>query len=338
MSDIAPVTQLHDVPSVVTVTPAPAIDRLIRVSELKSDSVHRAAAATLSLGGNGLNLARALRSAHIPATAVAPLNLERDAELAHPEACFVSTASRTRVNTIIAEADGTTTNFNEPAPPLANSEWRELFTAADDTIRKTSASWLVVGGTMPERHPDAATWGELAHRADAKLCLDLPGTLLGDWVRAGARPDLIAPNIDELREATGRTLPTLGAAVDGAYELIRQGVKAVLLTLGAFGALYITSTTQLWARTAPASVVNTTGAGDATLAGFLSASDHPHEALRRAVQWGRAAVETTASVIDPQAISPQPVEITEPLYPLQLTPTEARMRGFGRPTHKIAAS
>lgn len=338
MSDIAPVTQLHDVPRVVTVTPAPAVDRLIRVSELKSDRVHRAAAATLSLGGNGLNLARALHSAHIPAIAVAPLNIEGHTALIDTSAGtrFVDTASSTRVNTIIAEADGTTTNFNEPAPALTDNEWRELFTTTDETLRAHSASWLVVGGTMPERHPDGALWSDLAHHTGAKLCLDLPGVLLGKWVRAGACPDLIAPNIDELREATGRSLPTLGAAVDAAYELIRQGVKTVLLTLGAFGALYVTATTQLWARTAPATVVNTTGAGDATLAGFLSASDHPQEGLRRAVQWGRAAVETAASVIDPQTIAPQPVELTEPLYPLQLTPTEARMRCFGR--SQVAAS
>ena len=57
------------------------------------------------------------------------------------------------------------------------------------------------------------------------------------------------------------------------------------------GALLVTDAGSWWAGGPPLVAVSTVGAGDSTLAGWLSAEGAPAaERLRTAVAWGRAAV------------------------------------------------
>lgn len=312
---------------VVTVTPAPAIDRVIRLDALTRGLVNRSAPAEHFLGGNGLNLARALAAAGNPTAAVAPLNIAPEFAAQPPGAHLrpIPIRERTRVNSVIIERDGTTTNVNEPAARLSAGEWAALHRELDSAVRDIDADWLVVGGAMPATDgADAAPaevrpFAELAERTGARLALDLPAATLGDWLAQGVRPHLIAPNIEELRELTGRRIPTIGAAVDAAFALLRSGVEHVFATLGHRGVLLVSRTAQHWARTAPVRPVNTTGAGDATLAGLLHGwrgdgdPDAVRAALATAVRFGRAAVLTASPTINPEVIPSVPVEIGEPV-------------------------
>jgi len=82
-----------------------------------------------------------------------------------------------------------------------------------------------------------------------------------DWV-AGA--DVLLPNLLEGRFLTGLEDPVQVAAA------LSERFPAVVLTLGADGAALTTDGTSTRVDPVPASVVDTTGAGDAFAAGFLS--------------------------------------------------------------------
>jgi sugar/nucleoside kinase (ribokinase family) len=84
------------------------------------------------------------------------------------------------------------------------------------------------------------------------------------WI-AGA--DLLLPNRDEATALTGEDDPERAART----LVERAGVREVVVTLGADGALWTDGATVLRAPAPPAEVVDTTGAGDAFAAGWLAA-------------------------------------------------------------------
>jgi 1-phosphofructokinase len=116
------------------------------------------------------------------------------------------------------------------------------------------------------------------------------------------------PNAHELSECVGRDLNTIGDVIDAARELNNWGVDCIMASLGIDGIVAVTKTHAIHAYTAPVKVINTVGAGDSTIAGFLSAvTSHaadPNaygvgfdvaEGIAAAVQWGAAKVQQPTS-------------------------------------------
>ena len=58
---------------IVTLTPAPTLDRTYLVTDLVSGAVNRADSVGEELAGKGINVARALHLAGIPSPAVVPI-------------------------------------------------------------------------------------------------------------------------------------------------------------------------------------------------------------------------------------------------------------------------
>jgi 1-phosphofructokinase len=308
---------------VVSLTPSPSIDRAYVLGELTPGAVNRASHVEAHIGGNGVNLARDLRAAGNDVVAIVPLNIESVIDLVEDLDMFrvVTVPHATRVNTVVICADGSTTNINQAANPLSELDWRGLYSAAEREVRQMRPEWFVVGGALP-RHGAAADPEKLASIAQssgARLCLDSPGSVVSAWMKRSVVPALISPNLSELQEATHRPIATMGEAVDAASRLIDAGVETVMVSLGEQGAVLVTGEMALWAHTQAAPVVNTTGAGDAALAGLVSrwagedfesvALEH---ALASAVRWGRAAVGTITPSINPADVVFAQVEIEQP--------------------------
>lgn len=84
--------------------------------------------------------------------------------------------------------------------------------------------------------------------------------------------DYLTPNETEAESLTGQKITTLEDAEMAADILLRRGVGAVVLTLGARGALVKTTNLVQYVPTFDAGpVVDTTGAGDAFNGGFMVA-------------------------------------------------------------------
>jgi ribokinase len=82
--------------------------------------------------------------------------------------------------------------------------------------------------------------------------------------------DILIPNESELSLLTGLTVNDVSSAENAAKEMLKQGVKTVIVTLGSKGALLVTSTQVTQVNTYQVDVVDTTAAGDAFIGGFAS--------------------------------------------------------------------
>ena len=83
--------------------------------------------------------------------------------------------------------------------------------------------------------------------------------------------DILTPNQVEAKVLAGRSPEAVIEHEKLARELIRSGVKQVVMTLGERGALIVTSTSSTPVPGVPMSAVDTTGAGDAFNAGVATA-------------------------------------------------------------------
>lgn len=105
--------------------------------------------------------------------------------------------------------------------------------------------------------------------------------------------DILTPNQSEAKVLTGRN-PEVDIAPEAvARELIRSGVRQVVITLGEKGALLVTADSSLYIPAIKVPVADTTGAGDSFNAGLavaLSSGAKLEDAVRFAVVTGGLAV------------------------------------------------
>lgn len=279
---------------IVTLTANPSVDRTLEIPSLDRGEVIRATAARVHPGGKGVNVARALVANGTAARAVLPAGGRGGEQLLDllsrlgVEVVPVPIAGSVRENVTVVEPDGTVTKLNAPGPQLSPNEIERLIQVTVDASR--GADWVALCGALPPGAPEDlyATLVTELHRTGVRVAVDTSGAALVRAIEAG--PDVIKPNGDELAEAIDGSIQSLGDVVNGARRLLGRGVGHVLVSLGREGAVSVADATALRAWTATVVPRSTVGAGDATLAGFLSKWDQRSLALRTAVAWGAAAV------------------------------------------------
>ena len=115
-------------PAVVSLTPAPVIDRTYFVESFDTGKVNRATEIQEFLSGKGINVSRTLRVAGVPTSAVLPVGREDEHLLFRtpfPQVLrILPVPGRMRVNTAILEPEGRTTNVNQKAVPLQERDAR----------------------------------------------------------------------------------------------------------------------------------------------------------------------------------------------------------------------
>ncbi|MEV4867438.1 1-phosphofructokinase [Streptomyces ossamyceticus] len=300
---------------ILTVTPNPSLDRTYEVPSLDRGEVIRATGERMDPGGKGVNVSRAVAAAGQRTVAVLPLGGAPGALVADLldaqgiEVARVPVAGATRSNIALAEADGVLTKINAPGPELSAAEQELLL----ETVRSQSvhASWIACCGSLP-RGLAPSWYADLvarAHAAGARIALDTSGPALLAALRE--RPDVVKPNAEELAEAVGRPLATVGDAVKAAEELREMGAGVVLASLGADGQVLVNASGAWFGSARVDAVRSNVGAGDSSLAGFLIAGGDGPDALASAVAHGAAAVQLPGSVMPtPADLDPSAVAVT----------------------------
>jgi ribokinase len=131
--------------------------------------------------------------------------------------------------------------------------------------------------------------------------------------------DVLTPNETEARVLAGQSAEVAIPPQELARELIRRGVKQVVVTLGEKGALMVTASSCMHVPAIEVSPVDTTGAGDAFNAGLataLAAGVSLEAAVKFAVITGGLAV--TKHGVIPSL--PRPADVLEFYRTHGLTP------------------
>lgn len=277
----------------------PGMDRTYEVEGFKVGAFHHPRRFRVAPGGKGINVARVLRSLGHEVTVagfaggttarfiVGHLRREGIATALVP----IAEESRLCLN-IVDPTRGTQTRLDEVGPLVTPSEVDRLRQAWRQMLLQSSR--VVLSGSAPRGVP-FDLYGELilmSRQAGLPSVLDAHDELLRDGVMAG--PTVVKPNLGELGQLMGRELSVPEGVVAAARQLLNYGTQLVLCSLSADGALAVTSSGAWRAYTPPVRVVSPVGCGDASVAGFVSASEEGLDLPRR-VQWAIAAGSACAA-------------------------------------------
>lgn len=280
---------------IYTVTFNPAIDYVVRLdTPLQTGTVNRAAGEDCVLGGKGINVSGILAQLDCPSVALGFVAgetgawLERGLAAQGLQTDFIHLASgMTRINVKIKAGQETELNGAGPAiPPQAMEALQQKL----DALRPGDI--LVLAGSIPSSLP-SDTYERVLERLQGhgvRAVVDASGRLLANVLPY--EPFLIKPNHHELAEIVGCALHGDEEITAAARELQEQGARNVLVSMAGDGALLLDETGAVHRIGTPkGTVINSVGAGDSMLAGFLAGylqSGSYQDALRLGTACGSA--------------------------------------------------
>ena len=272
---------------IYTVTLNPALDRSIGPEGERIDP-----------GGKGLNVAKTLNALGYKAIAVCFAagktgeTLYRLAANAQIELLPVPTPGETRVNLKLFDGE-TITEHNEPGPDFDLAAFEDLRMLLRERLQPGDT--LALCGSLPPKAP-ADCYAILAKdHPDCRVIIDTSGPALAASINAA--PFCIKPNLAELEQLVGASLPDLPSRIEVLRALLDRGLGTVLLSMGHEGAMLASHTGIRQAAAPKITVKGTVGAGDAMTAMLCAhPADNCGELLRACVAAGSAACMQPGSV------------------------------------------
>ena len=284
---------------IYTVTFNPAIDYVMRLPVLTAGKTNRTTAEQVQFGGKGVNVSCVLQELGVENTALGfvagftgeALATYLDERGIHTQ--FIRLPEGlTRINIKVKtrQEGAEETEINAAGPAIPDVCFEALM-AKLDTL--SEGDTLVLAGSIPASLPKdtySRIMARLAGRG-IRFAIDAEGELLTAVLPY--RPFLIKPNRAELEGIVGRALPTDDDLREAAAQLQRQGAVNVLISLGGEGAFLLDEHGTVHRSVAHSiTPINTVGAGDSMVAGFLAGVEHGYG---YALKLGSACGSATAA-------------------------------------------
>ncbi len=272
---------------ITTLTLSPAFDVHVNIGEFKLDCENLAESVSRDIGGKGINISSALHENGIENEAIVLLGEENSAEfIAGLESVglnykLLTTNGRIRENITIHPSKGKETRLSFKG--FACSE-----DVLGEVLKMLKGSKIVTfTGSLPQGISATAAEKFLLAIKDigAKLVIDSKSISLD--MLLNIKPWLIKPNEEEIKEYFG--VVSEEEIIDKALILNEAGIENVMVSLGGKGAILVNDGKVYRAYVPEIEVVSTIGAGDSSIAGFISCTGDVKEKLKRAVSFGSAA-------------------------------------------------
>lgn len=281
---------------IYTVTFNPAIDYVVRMEKLEIGSVNRSREEALFYGGKGINVSTVLKNLGVDSVALGFVAgftgkaIEEGVAALGVKADFITVSDGvSRINVKLKA--GEETEINGKGPNISDAELEELYKKLDGL---TDGDCLVLAGAIPPSLPSDAYEKIMARLAGKKvdIVVDATKDLLLNVLKY--HPFLIKPNNFELGEMFGVTLHSDEEIEEYAKRLQALGARNVAISMAGDGSMLITETGETYRMGVPkGKVVNSVGAGDSMVAGFIASYFAEHD-YKKALKYGAATGSATA--------------------------------------------
>ena len=282
---------------IYTVTFNPAIDYIIRLNNFETGKINRVTYEQVLGGGKGINVSIVLGNLGHKSTAMGFLAGFTGAEIVRQLRTFNAAddfveleEGFSRIN-VKAKAD-VETEINGQGPKISESKRDELF---QKLSKLGEGDTLVLSGSIPNTLPDdmyERTLEPLQNKG-IRIVVDAEKGLLLKVLKF--HPWLIKPNNHELGDMFGVTLKTNEEIVEYAKKLQDKGARNVLISMAGDGAILLTEDGKDYFSPAPkGTLVNSIGAGDSMVAGFIAGYEESKGDYLKAFHMGLATGSASA--------------------------------------------
>lgn len=251
----------------------PAIDYVVGLDVLEPGTINRNRREELQFGGKGINVSNVLHNLGMETVALGFIAgftgdaLEKGLRNMGLTTRFIPVAQgMTRINVKIKAEEET--EINGIGPEITPPDMEKLHA---QLLQAGAGDMVVLSGSIPGCL-SADTYAQILKRLEgkgARAVVDATGRALK--AALDYRPFLVKPNLQELRDFFGKSMDTEKNIKNAALEMQKMGARNILISMAGEGALLLDETGAFHRIQCPrGAVVNSVGAGDSMVAGFLA--------------------------------------------------------------------
>ena len=254
---------------VYTITFNPALDYVMKTEKLVLGQVNRSTSEYLVAGGKGINVSIVLNELGVDNEALGFVagftgtEIERLLSEQKIKTDFVKLENgNSRINVKIKAE--TETELNAKGPEITENDLDKLLRKLE---KVNENDFVVLSGSIP-KGVDENIYCKIAEKVNAKLVVDAEKKLLLETLKF--KPFLVKPNHIELGEMFDVIINTSDDAIKYAKKLVEMGAENVFVSMAEKGGVLVNKTKCFYVDAPKGKVINSTGAGDSSVAGFIA--------------------------------------------------------------------
>lgn len=286
---------------IYTLTLNPALDYTIKLENLYLGKINITKETEILPGGKGINVSTVLKNLEIESIAIGFISgftgkeIERKLNENNIKTEFIGLENQnSRINIKIIEKTKETA-INTKGPNILKEDIEKLYKKIE---KIEDGDFLVLSGSIPNGI-DQDIYEKICEKLknkNIKIIVDSTNDLLLKTLKF--KPFLIKPNKPELEEIFKTKIKNKKEAIKYAQILQEKGAKNIIVSMGEEGAVFIDENKNKYNIDAlkPKKIVNTVGAGDSMIAGFL-AGFLKYKNYEKALKLGISSATATVSTI-----------------------------------------
>lgn len=280
---------------IYTLTFNPSLDYIVTVSDFTCGIVNRTTEEIIFPGGKGINVSMVLKNLGFESTALGYYagftgdKLKSLLEEKGVKADFLPVKEgMTRINVKIRSKQES--EINAQGPAISKEDVQKLYEKLDNLA---DGDILVMAGSIPDVMPGTMYMDIMKYLQgkNLKIIVDATKELLLNVLPY--HPFIIKPNNHELGEIFHVKITEKSDVIYYAKQLQEKGARNVLVSMAGEGAVLVAEDGTVHTSEAPkGNVINSVGAGDSMVAGFLAGyleSGNYEKAFKMGVYTGSAS-------------------------------------------------
>jgi len=278
---------------IYTLTLNPAVDNVIQLPDkLMVGDLNRAVSERMFVGGKGINVSRVLKTLNRKSICLGFAGgftgeyISNELNKMGIDTDFVKIKENTRINTKVLGM--VETEINGPSPKLSKEDINKLLKQLSTL---TKEDLIVISGNIPNSFSmkNYELVLDILNKNKVSIVVDTSGVPLLKSLKYN--PFFIKPNKYELESLLKVKINSEKELFVAAKKLLNKGAQNVMVSLGKKGGIFVNNKLELKAKAINGKVINTVGAGDSSVAGFIDEylkSNNYQKALNNAILVGCA--------------------------------------------------
>lgn len=256
---------------IYTLTLNPAVDYYIDMESFEEGDLNKVNNAYTLAGGKGINVSKVLKNFNIESIALGFCGgftgdyIKKDIKECGIKENFIYLEEATRIN-IKLKTSKSESEIAGKSPNISKEKVHELLNYIKNNIKENDI--LVLSGSVPNSI-ESSIYKDIISNANKNIKVILDARDEAFKIGLKEKVFLTKPNKKELGEYFNKKIESTDDIIKYARELIKDGSKNVIVSLGKDGSVLVTENEVYIGNAPKGKLISSVGAGDSMVAGIV---------------------------------------------------------------------
>ncbi|MEI0593709.1 1-phosphofructokinase [Brachyspira pilosicoli] len=256
---------------IYTLTLNPAVDYYIDMESFEEGDLNKVNNAYTLAGGKGINVSKVLKNFNIESIALGFCGgftgdyIKKDIKECGIKENFIYLEEATRIN-IKLKTSKSESEIAGKSPNISKEKVHELLNYIKNNIKENDI--LVLSGSVPNSI-ESSIYKDIISNANKNIKVILDARDEAFKIGLREKVFITKPNKKELGEYFNKKIESTDDIIKYARELIKDGSKNVIVSLGKDGSVLVTENEVYIGNAPKGKLISSVGAGDSMVAGIV---------------------------------------------------------------------